>query len=258
MLLDKHERKYKRFLAFQKEYNSLLEAERKLPWTEVKPYQDGWFIYIDFRDEVKRRADYPFLKAALDLVHKRGRTKDPKLVNRLRSTKRLDQFYRLFGENSNYLRYISESYADSMYESSNWYYHGSTPPVLARCRESDYEKQSVNVKKWLCKVTDNTKYWGERVWYKAALPDHFLKIKTRPAYVTHVRDIDPQLMRRKAEVDAQMDELGRDFYHRYRRQGWANHMGNKAFRAATRAQLQKILKGEKEDFELKKKIRNYD
>lgn len=263
MVLNKQERKFKRYVALQKDYNDVLDAERKLPWTEVKPYQDGWFIYIDFRDEVKRRDDYPHLKAALDLVHKRGRTKSPKMVNRLRNVKRLDKLYDLFKVgtvNSQFTWYesLSQCYADEFKGSlPYWDSYGDVPPVLARCRTEAYEKAHPATQKWLYKIEDSTKHWGLKSWYKSLIPDHFFKVKVKPAYVTHEKNIDPALMKKKAELRTAMEEYWRVCGGGSSWDRFARRSGNRNHRAAQRAAIQKVLKGISEDFELKQKIRNY-
>lgn len=265
MLLNKQERRQKEYLALEREYNKLLEAERNLPWTEVKPYQDGWFIYIDFRDEVKRRADYPHLSKALEVVHRRGRTRNPKLVNKIRNTKRLDQVYNLFkinkwGDQYTWYGNLSQEYGDYMRRSDYWYYYSCTPPVLARCHPDTYKHLHPSTQKWLYKVVDNTKYWGDKEWYKSCIPEHFLKVKVKPAYVTHVKDIDPQLMKRKAEISIAMDTIGYRYgwYYTGRGDSWESRFVNRRRRVHDRASLRKIIKGESEDFEYIRKNKAYD
>lgn len=260
MLLDKHERKYKRFVTLQKEYNNLLEAERKLPWTEVKPYQDGWFIHIEFRDEIKIRADYPHLQAVLSLVARRGRTRDPKLVNRLRSSRRLDSSYKLFGENARWFSGLEGTFRDQIVYHSNWKY-GTVAPMLGRIREEEYKKLTADKQKWLMRFEDGkVSYFHafNRVYYRAQFPDGFLRMKVRPAYVTHVKDIDSQLMKRKAEVDRELRFLGWDFYTNYSYGKYEHHFQIRRRRAHDRAVMRRLEKGEIEDFEHLRKNINYD
>lgn len=265
MMLDKHERRNKRYLALEREYNSLLAAERKLPWTEVKPYQDGWFIYIDFRDEVKRRDDYPHLAKALEVVNRKGRTRNPKMVNKIRNTKRLEQVFDLFrvnkwGDQYTWYGSLTQEYGDYMRQSNYFYYHTDSPPVLARCHPDTYNKLHPATQKWLYKVTDDTKHWGPKEWYKSAIPDSFLKVRVKPAYVTHEKSIDPDLMKRMEEVSNEMKYLRNMGYSHdhYNWRSYTKHWGNKALRVYQRAAIQKFLKGESEDFEIKQKIKDYD
>lgn len=260
MLLNKQERKHKRFIAVQKEFNLLLEAERKLPWTEVKPYQDGWFIHIEFKDEIRRRSDYPFLLEVLNLVARRGRTRDPKLVNRLRHTKRLDQAYRLFPDLMRWSSPNMETYMDYVVHQSRWNY-GNVAPALGRTTPEKYDKLHPSAKKWFTKYEDGKMscfHSYGRVYYKASFPDGWLRMKVRPAYVTHVKDIDPQLMKRQKEVQDEMNFLGWDFYTKGNWGHYSHHYENRARRAHDRASLRAIVKGEKEDFEHLRKNVNYD
>lgn len=260
MLLNKQERKYKRFLALTKESNDLSEANRKLPWTEVKPYQDGWFIHIEFKDEVKRRSDHPHLLAVLNLVHRRGRTKNPKVVNRLRFTKRLDQAYKIFPDENKWMAKLDESYQDNLITRSTWNY-GNVAPRLGRIRPEEYDKLPPQQQKWLSKRDDGKESYFHKfgkVYYVSAIPEGWLRMKVRPAYVTHVKEIDPLLMQREAEIDKELNILGLEFWSHYKSRGYFSRFGNRALRSYTRAAISRIIKGEVEDFEIKKKIRNYD
>lgn len=240
--------------------NQLHEAERKLPWTEVKPYQDGWFIHIEFKDEIKRRSDYPHLLAVLNLAHRRGRTKDPKMVNKLRFAKRLDQAYRLFPNENRHAFSSDYTYMDTILYRSNWHY-GNVPPRLGRVKPEDYDKLHPSSKRWFTKMEDGKASYFHaygKEYYASNLPEGWLRMKVRPAYVTHVKDIDPQLMKRKAEIDKELNNLGREFWTGHSYGYYTKRWGNASLRAAERGAISKFMKGETEDFELKKKIRNYD
>lgn len=261
MLLNKQERKYKRFVAVQRELNDIRKAMCELPWTEVKPYQDGWHIYMDFRDDIKRRADYPPLRRALDLVSRVGTTRNPKIVRGIRGNRRPEAVYALYNPKGYYGRTEHHREGDIFDKPFNHYptgyYRMGYPPVLGRLTIANWEKESPDVQRWFYKVTDDTKYWGPKEWYQAHFPTYWMVVKTRPLIVTHTRDINPELLQREAELEKEQIELGRDFWDNYGRT-WGKRFGNKALRMTTRAALSKVLKGEIEDFEIKKKIRNYD
>lgn len=264
MLLHLKEKRRKRFIVLEKEHNELLLKERSLPWTEVKPYQDGWFIHIEFRDEIKRRSDYSALKAVLDMVARAGRTRDPKMVARLRSTKRLDAGYKLL-DPKGFASTITNDYGyrDYLVHHSNWYY-GNASPSLCRIGEDTFKYLPEAEQKWFTRYEDGKTSWFHafnRIYYRTNIPHAFLRMKVRPAYVTHVRDIDPELTRRLSEVKKEMDQL-RYYYHasnwNSNYDSYDHHFENRRRRAHDRASLRAIVKGEKEDFEHLRKNINYD
>lgn len=264
MLLNKQERRHKRFIALEKEANQLYRIGRKLPWVEVKPYQDGWLLRIELREDIKRRGDALHIQEALNLVARHGGTKKPKTVAMVRKVRRLDDVYRIMASTDRYIKFLETN--DSIrtmresYASTNWNYFSDSPPSLGRIHPDVYDKLSEGTKKWFYKVVDETKHWGNRESYATSIPRFYMVVRTRPAMVTHIRDIDSGLMKRKNEVDRELESL------RYQGAGWHYYsyrhfekmFGDKSLRAITRAAISKFMKGEAEDFEIKKKIRNYD
>lgn len=264
MLLNKQERRQKRYIALEKESNRLYQAQRNLPWTEVKPYQDGWLLRIELREDIKRRGDAPHIQEALSLVARHGRTRKPKTVAMVRKVKRLDDVYRIMASTDRYIQFLETN--DTIrtmrtpYNSTNWNFFTDSPPTLGSIHPDIYDKLSVGTKKWFYKVINETKYWGNKESYAVCIPRFYMIVRIRPAMVTHVRGIDSDLMKREKEVDKELESLryqgAGPHYHSYRH--LEKMFGDKAHRAAQRAVLQRVLRGEIEEFEFKKAIKNYD
>lgn len=260
---NKHERREKRYLKLIAESNSLYKQRRSMPWIEVKPYQDGWTLHMDFRDDIKRRVDYPTLQRVLELISISGTTRNPKAVSRVRSDRRPDAVYLLFNPPKAYARNIHHQEGDVFGENEERYYRRSSSygsaPVLGRLSVKNWEKENADVQKWFYKVEDDTKYWGLKEWYQANFPRYWMVVRVKPAIVTHHRAIDPVLQRKEAEVDAEIELLRNMGYSNsnYKYRYFAKE-AHKALRAAERGIIQKLKKGEIEDFEIKKKIRFND
>lgn len=56
MLLKKQIKRQKEYLSFQRRWNKLWEKMRDAPKRKLEvPYQAGWNIYMDVRDDIKNR-----------------------------------------------------------------------------------------------------------------------------------------------------------------------------------------------------------
>lgn len=259
MVLDKYELRYREYLKAQRELDEIAEQDKKMPWIPVnKPYQDGWFLELDFRDEVKRRDDFNHLRAVLNLCARRGRTKDPKLVSAIRKCRRLSQAYALFP------RYDNGMYASKIGTTkTEWikehHYSYVCSPYLVLLSQEQYDSLSATSKKWVyySKYDSEQLYFrGKRV-YKCCFPDNFLKMKVKPAMVTHTKEMDPDLKSREAELEKITNAY---WWHKqwHDPQGWWYHTQIRRRRAHDRASLRAIIKGEKDDFEHLRKNINYD
>lgn len=259
MQLDKKERRYKKYIALMDEWYELKEKERALPWVEVeKPYQDGWTIYIDFREDIKRRQDYQTLQTVLDLVKVMGRTKNPKIVSSIRNVRKVEKVYALFHSRKN-PRDTSTEVGDVFSQRSFYQSKYGSAPILGRLRTADWEQQSEQVKAWFNKVTDLKNWYGFREWYECTLPRYWLVVKVKPAMVTHIKEIDPIIKKRMAELDAEMDKLKYKYHVRqYRYNDYYSIKAHGAHRAQQRNAVAKIVKGEMDDYEVKGVIHNYD
>lgn len=259
MQLDKRERRYKKYIALMDELNDLNEKERALPWVEVeKPYQDGWTVYIDFRDDIKRRVDYSTLQSVLDLVKVVGRTKNPKIVGSIRNLRKIEKVYSLFHNRKN-PRDSSLEFGDVFSHRSFYQSKHGFAPIIGRLKSEHWEQQSEQVKAWFNKITDLKNWHGFREWYECSLPRYWLIVKVKPAMVTHIKEIDPVIKKRMAELDSEMDKLRYRYGVRYWRYSYDwSEKAHGAHRAQQRNAIGKIIKGESDDYEVKGAIHNYD
>lgn len=260
--LNKYDRREKQYRKWNKERRAIGEAQRSEPWVPVdRPYQHGWHLTIELRDDAKRRADAHVLQAVIDMCMHKGYTKTPKLVSAVRRCKRLDEAFNAI-EASNSPRYQNFSYAPAYRNfTSHWFNNYSGYPYIGVVTKEQYDKMPSDLARLFYEYKDHDlKYWNysKKNWnpYKTSISHSLLKMRVRPAVVTHVRAIDPVLQRRDAELDALLEPYFRRLsYGGHLR--WEYYYGRRAHRAAERAAIARFIKGESEDFEIKQKIRNY-
>lgn len=240
MLLDKYERKYKQYLKLQKEYNELLSQKYNAPWIPVdKPYQDGWNLNIELRDDVKRRSDAYMLQQALSSVARSGSTKNPKVVSKIRQLKKLSDVQTMMTPT----------------KGREWvgYNKLGSPPTLNGLSVREWENIDPKLHHLFYKWTDlgGVRWGGKPIdKYSLELPHYYLVVKVRPAIVTHTRRIDPKTEKRIAEIKNKMDGQWGLFYGR--RGGWdlAEHDKYASHaKSEERSAIRRLMKGETEDFE---------
>ena len=71
-MINKYDLKYKEFLKLKRELSILGDKLKEIPWIKLeKPYQKGWIIQYDVRDDIKRRKDYPSLVELVESIKER-------------------------------------------------------------------------------------------------------------------------------------------------------------------------------------------
>ncbi len=237
MLLNKHERRYKDYLATEKRYNEVGRLLRKMPLVKLKePFQKGWEIYLDLRDDIKRRTDYPSIKAALDLVTSTWTTRNVALVRRIRSNGRYD-------------RLVSENYL------GNHKYRWAYLPTLSHIRgEEKVKNLSADVRKWFTLDSYAEKWSNFRGhMYYLNMPKFWIEMKVRPNIMTHQYLKGGEL---EKEYDFLRDKL--NYYWLDFATNWSSSFPAYKDRAQIRAKIQKFKKGEIDDILIEKIPREYD
>lgn len=85
MNLKKQIKREKEFLALCRRRDILYDKVRNSPLQKLEvPYQSGWDIYVDVRDDIKNRKDYPLIKSLIDNHTKPEYTDNVKLVRMCR------------------------------------------------------------------------------------------------------------------------------------------------------------------------------
>ncbi len=235
MLMSKQEELYKQYLALEKRYWEIREELRKRPAIPLKePYQHGWDVYFDFRDDVKNKTDFPAIKAAFDLVHSQGYTRQVKHIKRIRA-------------NRNYNSYLSDPETTKRW---NW----GVLPQLRLLRQHEYDQLPGDIKKWFA-LDAYTEKWasfqGHSYWLD--IPRYWLEIKTRPHMITHRREKGGKLETEYEFIHSKLRMLWRKFSHNYS----SSYPAYKD-RCRVRASISRFKKGEAEDIPIEKIPREYD
>jgi len=240
MLLDKHEARHKQYVALLKEYNSLIREKYNTPWISLdRPYQDGWKLVIELRDDISRRADASMLQQALALVAHSGVTKNPKTVSKVRSLRKLNDVIRMMTPPKGQV----------------WSRSIGSPPQLGRLTTKQYDQLSEKLKSYFMHGLDYVALrWGgkPKEFYELSLPSYYLVVKVKPAIVTHIKKVDPKVEKRITEIRNHMEGRWGLFYSR--RSSWDRSDRAKSIRhmkSQEKVAIARIIKGETEDFEPK-------
>lgn len=236
MLTDKHEKRYKEYLATEKRYNEIWQQLRNRPLVKLKePFQKGWEIYLDLREDIKNRVDYSSIKAAFDLVSSSVTTRNVSLIRRIRSNGRYDKI-----QSENHL--------------GNYKYRWAHLPSLSGIREDRTQKLSPDVKRWFSLDSYAEKWASFRGhWYYLDIPQYWIEMKVRPNIMTHQYlkggDLEKEYEFLKSKLSLYWIEYATNYSSSY-----------PAYkdRAKMRAKIQKFKKGEIEDIVVEKIPKEYD
>lgn len=234
MKIDKQERRYKDFILCKDRFWEINNYRRSMPAVPVKePYQRGWILYLDLRDDIKRRRDYPSIKRAFDLATVEARTRDVKLIKKIRSKKAYLSISREVGT-----RRLG------FYEF----------PQLVKIRKSEYDNLLPSEKKWYDLDSFEEKWASFRgSYYRLNIPLYWIEIKVKPNIITHSYAINPALEKELAELKKKLDVYWKEFGHNYS----TSYPAYKD-RAIMRDKIQKFKKSEIEDITIEKIPKEYD
>lgn len=234
MKLDKQERRYKDFILCKDRFWEINNYRRSMPAVPVKePYQRGWILYLDLRDDIKRRRDYPSIKRAFNLATVEARTRDVKLIKKIRSKKAYLPISREVGT-----RRLG------FYEF----------PQLVKIRKSEYDNLLPSEKKWYDLDSFEEKWASFRgSYYRLNIPLYWIEIKVKPNIITHSYAINPALEKELAELKKKLDVYWKEFGHNYS----TSYPAYKD-RAIMRDKIQKFKKSEIEDITIEKIPKEYD
>ena len=227
MLLKKQEKRYRDYLKCNNRYWEIREQIRKMPAVKLdKPYQKGWVIYLDLRDDIKNRKDYSAIRKCFDLVARESKTRDVKVIKRLRGTKRYNKAYPLFKD--------------------NWL--GNIVPSFGTIDEKRYSSLAPDEKKFFEIDPEHAKwvsFRGNRYWLN--IPHFWIEVKVKPNMITHHYQVNPALEKEMAELDKKLDMYRLEFGINYSK----SYPAYKD-RTKIRDKIQKYKKGEIEDIPIEK------
>lgn len=219
-MLNKHDLKFKRFLAMQDKLQKLEEEVRKLPLVELKqPYNAGWRITYRLRDDILRRKDSDIIKQVLELGYDSQLTYNVEYVKAIRrgekSINKVKKKKKIKIDLKPRKYCISEKRYLQFPEEVQSYFHLDT-------------------------TCDAYKIYGRKYYY-ASLSDHWLKLRAKPNIITHTRRKGGDKEIEIAFLRDKLDEFWRE-QHNYSK----SHPAFKD-RARTRDRISKFKKGELDD-----------
>jgi len=236
MNLKKQIKREKEFLSLCRRRDFLFDKIRKSPLQKLKvPYQSGWDIYVDVRDDIKNRKDYPLIKYLIDNHTKPEHTDNIRLVRLCRKIKSWsaikEDLWKEARKNKS-LR-IPQLF---QYKTYNLEFYHSLPEQV---------KKHFQIRKDVFYLGNNENC---RFYTSLDIPDYWIQLRVKPHMVTHERILRPDLISELSEVEFNIQY--------YREKGWTPKGKNwnygssfpaSNYRMYTRDQISKFLKGEIED-----------
>lgn len=226
--LNKKELKFKSLLKIEARILEVHSILRNSPKILVEPFQRGWITFIDVRDDIKRRENYPYIKEIIELSFSRYVTKDVKYIKLIRSLK---------------------SYEKVMTSYRKVYRYGIDYPILIP--EKKYNNLCTQSKKFLEEDIGSSAYsLFKGKYYRVKIPHYYLVLKVKPNIITYIREDDPILLGELEFLRKKVRELYG--YSIYRKTRPSNDI-----RVRARSEISKFLKGINEDINIEKSKQDY-
>lgn len=198
--LNKYDRRHKQELKWERELDEIRDKKRNPKYKSlVEPYQIGWKVYIDLRNDIARREDAGFLRGLIRKGYKDF--KSVRHVERIRDIRRGEKGYFMWGDR-------------------RWHWV-SYYPDRKRFSEKQYNKMSERQQKYFEWNNDIYNHRWVKGWYTLSLPDYYLVLKSKPHIVTHAVIHDPMLDSRETELKEYLEPYFRKGYnYRTYRKKW--------------------------------------
>ncbi len=165
-MLNKEELKHKEFIKLNKKLNKLWDKLKAMPNVKLnEPYQRGWVIKYDVRDDIKSRKDYPAIKELLERGYTDGYTTNVNVVKAIRRGDTQARMKNSFGQ----LTSISYFY-----------------PKRASLTEKEFLDGGKVYDKYFILDTLSERYrkFGRREFH-ICVPSYWLVLKVKPNMITH-------------------------------------------------------------------------
>lgn len=182
MKLDKETLTHKRYLQARKRLDIIRDLIRRTPWVKLKePYQSGWNLIIILRDDYMKSNNGLIAKRIIERLRVNIVVKSPAHITQIRKKPALSS-----------VRSILQG---------KKVYQWVSFPYIRSISIKDYEKLSVDEKKFFSfqKANKILGYWEDR--YEFSIPYHYLVVKVEKRILTHTQDIDPNLLKEEAELE---------------------------------------------------------
>lgn len=184
----------------------------KLPYRKLEePYQSGWRLLLTLRDDFLRSKKGIVINTLIEKFGIEGFTRSPKLVSLIRKKPLLLDVKRL--------------------TPTSW----QSAPDVRSITKKEYNALTPQQQKHF--------FWIERGIYHLVgayhieIPRHYTMVKVEKRIITHVQDIDPDLLSRKAELRAMLEPYWREMGNG---RGWEAHFTNRSERRKSKVELSKI------------------
>lgn len=212
--LDKHKLKEKLYLKAERELNKIREKIRESPSLLLdKPYQMGWNVILCLRDDFANSPKGPIVQGILDKHSYNSYTRSAKHVASIRKKPTLTNALTVLSKGMRYKRNCVG---------------------VKNLTQKSYNLLSEAEKKWFS-YEPKSKY-DEYYWFN--LPSHYLVVKITKRMITHIKDVDPLLQQRKAELEAILQPYWLKFGNN--RESWENYFENRSERRKIKIELTKI------------------
>lgn len=214
---NKQELLEKKFRKAKKELDSLTEQMYRLPYRELKePYQDGWWVMLTLRADILRSSKGPVLKKLIEEYSIKQRTRSVKVIQQIRRTPTLANARRVLHNKHLYdiawIRDISKRKYGSIPKEQSKYFSSYILPK--------YHSIGVEI-------------------YRLNLPEYYFIIKIKKRIITHVQDINPELLRRQAELKLILNPYWRRLRHRDKY--YCQYYDNRSERRDSKVKLHNLL-----------------
>jgi hypothetical protein len=231
MNLDKYVKKHKLYIKLRNRMDDIYSEIRKLPLVELKePYQKGWVIKFELREDIKRRDDAGIIQKVVNMSFYEGYTNKVDQVKAIRRGER-----KVLNKRGNWVDLI---------------------PHRRGLSEKEYQSLTPQEQKYFSLDTLNDRYtkWGYKS-YIGRIPAYYLVLKARPNIITHVRLKGGELEAEYEQIRHRLYWSGefQEFYVGYSG-SYPKHYG----RSQTRDKIRKFLKGEIDDIYNDRVGKDYD
>jgi hypothetical protein len=192
MIPNKHEQRYKYYLGVQRKLWEVEDKIRAIPLIPYdKPVPKGWLVNFELRKDILSRDDAPYILAAMQVGYK------PQYIGNVKHVRMMRAGQKGFWQQGRRGRV--------------WVKFGPHVPHLT---QKEYDKLHPAVQKFF-----HLDRWNFHHWYRdkyiISLPEYWLLPKARTRYLTHYRDIDPELESQKKWLRDQMETYWREYGHSY-------------------------------------------
>ena len=221
-MLNKKSLYEKEYLKLERRLNELRRLRRELPLIELaKPYQSGWLVYNDFRDDIKRRVDFPRIKAAFELVAVPAYTRNKKAIQNIRTGVLKQSFFRIgsrfFTNNNIVYPTVKELPRKSIPDNLIKYFSLELSSIVHASSPSNFK-------------------------YYLSIPHYWLVKKVKPYMITHtfINIYESEIKEIQNKMDSQK------YFNKYRR-GYKYKYAGGRHRAEERALIRHYINGDIDD-----------